>query len=143
MISELNRDNCWSLSYENDGSMLVAYLSRTASSRQLKALIELSEEYGDVLRIYVTRDTALKVPGNTADITGTPTYLLVSNDKEQNRLLGEADTQRLKKFVAVYLGESTCRARSKTLKIRGSDRDVDQCVRRCDQKPGEKGRDKR
>lgn len=103
MISELNRENCWSLAHNNDGSALIAYLSRTTSSRQLKALIELSEEFSDVLRIYVTRDTALKVTGNTADITGTPTYVLVRNDKEQNRLLGEADAQRLKNFVAVYL----------------------------------------
>ncbi len=45
MISELNRENCCSLSHDSDDVVLIAYLSRTASSRQLKALIELSEEY--------------------------------------------------------------------------------------------------
>jgi len=110
MISELSRENCWSLSQNSDDVVLVAYLSRTASSRQLKALIELSDEFSDLLRIYVTRDAGLKVSGNGANITGTPTYLLVRNNREQNRLLGEADAQRLKKFVAVYLEGPACAA---------------------------------
>lgn len=142
MITELNRENCWSLADNSDGSVLVAYLGRTTSSRQLKALIELSEEFRDVLRIYVTRDTALKVPGNSADITGTPTYLLVAHDREQNRLLGEADAQRLKKFVALHLEESACRTRLGTLGISGLKSPVDECAHGCGHKPEEQGTSK-
>jgi len=136
MISELSRENCWSLSHDSDDVVLVAYLSRTASSRQLKALIELSDEFSDLLRIYVTRDAGLKVSGNGAQITGTPTYLLVCNDREQNRLLGEADAQRLKKFVAVYLDGPACAAQDDTdgLRSKGGEPSVsagspDRCAR--------------
>jgi|GEM_PF-1166994 len=136
MISELNRENCWSLSLNSDDAVLVAYLSRTASSRQLKALIELSDEFSDLLRIYVTRDAGLKVSGNGAHITGTPTYLLVRNDHEQNRLLGEADVQSLKKFVASYLEGPVCAAQDDTdgLRSKGGETSVsagapDRCAR--------------
>jgi hypothetical protein len=120
MISELNSENCWSIAHNSDDVALVAYLSRTASSRELKSLIELSDEFSDLLRIYVTRDAGLKVSGNGANITGTPTYLLVRNDREQNRLLGEADAQQLKKFVQLYLEalESRARVSSQMMQLR-------------------------
>jgi hypothetical protein len=118
MIIELNRENCWSIAHDSDDAVLVAYLSRTASSRELKALIELSEEFSDLLTIYVTRDMALKVSGNGEHITGTPTYLLVCNDLEENRLLGEADVQRLKKFVSLYLQGPACTAQDDSDKLR-------------------------
>ena len=142
MISELNRENCWSLAHHKNESVLVAYLCRTAASCQLKALIELSEEFGDVLRIYVTYDTALQVFGNAAGITGTPTYLLICNEKEQSRLLGEADAQRLKKFVAVHLEGSASRVRDDSYSTpfgmrepRGSESAADRFARECSHNP--------
>jgi hypothetical protein len=143
MITELNCENCWSLAHHKDESVLVAYLSRTASSKQLKALIELSGESGDVLRIYVTHDLALQVSSNAAEITGTPTYLLIRNAKEQRRLLGEADAQRLKKFVAEHIEGSASRVRDDSygtrlgmLELCGSESAADRFARECGHEPG-------
>ncbi len=109
MITELSREHCWSLRQQDSGPVLVAYLNQTTYSRQLKALIELSDACRDDVRIYVTRDTGLKVISSAADITGTPTYILVCNGAEQDRLLGESDALRLHNFVSRHLGKAAAR----------------------------------
>ena len=105
MISELSGENCGLLRQNGGAPVLVAYLNQNAYSRQLKALIELSDYFTDKLKIYVTRDVGLRASAGTK-ITGTPTYLLLRNDLEQDRLLGEADAKRLKKFVSLHLSQS-------------------------------------
>jgi hypothetical protein len=106
MITELNREQCLMLRRPDGAPALLAYLNQTTYSRQLKSLIELSEKLRGVLAIYVTRDTGLKVSDSGADITGTPTYVLLCNGAEQGRLLGESDADRLQHFVGQYLGAS-------------------------------------
>lgn len=106
MISELSSKNCGDLRHTSGGPVLVAYLNQTAYSRQLKALIELSDTFNDLLKIYVTRDTSLKASVGVADINGTPTFLLLQNDSERDRLLGESDAKRLKNFVELNLASS-------------------------------------
>lgn len=101
MIDELSPEHCWSLRQHDHCPVLIAYLNQTTYSRQLKALIELSEVFRDELKIYVTRDTRLKVAGDSADITGTPTYILVQDGAERDRMLGESDAERLKNFVGI------------------------------------------
>jgi len=103
MISELSREHCWALRQHDRCPALVAYLNKITYSSQLKSLIELSEACRDALRIYVTRDITLKVISGGAEIQGTPTYLLVLNGAEQDRLLGESDALRLKHFAAPYI----------------------------------------
>jgi hypothetical protein len=141
MISELNSENCWSFAHQKDESVLVAYLSHTASSLQLKTLIELSGEFVDVLSIYVTRDMSLQVIGNAGEITGTPTYLLIRNQKEQNRLLGEADVHQLKKFVGMNrdgrLRHGSHTTRFGMRECRSSESLADRFARECDHKPVE------
>ena len=106
MITELSRENCWSLRQNESSPVLVACLNQTTYRRQLKALIELSEAFNEGLKIYITRDATLNVFINVADITGTPTYILLWNGVEQGRLLGEADAERLKNFVGLHLEAS-------------------------------------
>ena len=98
MIRELVRADCGILGH-NSGTALIAYLNHTAYSRQLKTLIEIADAFSDLLKIYVARDIALKASVNAADITGTPTYLLLQDDLEQGRMLGEADAKRLTEFI--------------------------------------------
>jgi len=99
MIIEIGVDNCEKLS-QKFGAVLVAYLSYNgAYKNQLKNLIEVSELFGDSLKIYVTRELSLKAAGNGPGIAGTPTFLLLMDGVEASRLLGEADRGRLVKFI--------------------------------------------
>jgi hypothetical protein len=98
MIRELGSADCGMLGH-NSGPALIAYLNHTAYSRQLKTLIEIADAFSDLLKIYVARDIALKALAGAVDIKGTPTYLLIDNDLEQGRLLGEADAKRLAEFI--------------------------------------------
>lgn len=136
MISELKNENCWSLASNSNDAVLVAYLSRAASGIQLKALIELSDKISGSLRMYFTCDKALRVSANGARITGTPTYLLIHNGRELSRLLGEADAQRLKDFVALYLPGPVCAAQDKSERMECGVQDIpgdgpapDRCMR--------------
>ncbi len=110
MIIELSREHCWSLRQHDRCPALVAYLNKITYSRQLKSLIELSEAFSDDLKIYVTRDTSLKVISSGSAIQGTPTYILVINGAEQDRLLGESDALRLKHFVGPHIEQATGRS---------------------------------
>jgi hypothetical protein len=99
MIIEIGVDNSEKLS-QKSGAVLVAYLNYNGTyKKQLKTLIEVSEIFSDSLKIYVTRETSLKAGGNVPAIAGTPTFMLLMDGEEESRLLGEADTGRLIKFI--------------------------------------------
>jgi hypothetical protein len=99
MIIEIGVENGERLS-QKSGAVLVAYLSYNGTyKKQLKTLIEVSEIFSDSLKIYVTRETSLKAAGNAPAIAGTPTFLLLMDGSEESRILGEADKDRLIKFI--------------------------------------------
>jgi hypothetical protein len=99
MIIEIGVDNCEKLR-QKAGAVLVAYLNYNGTyKKQLKTLIEVSEIFSDSLKIYVTREMSLKTGANAPAIAGTPTFMLLMDGEEESRLLGEADTGRLIKFI--------------------------------------------
>jgi hypothetical protein len=100
MIVEIGEDNCEKLS-QKSGAVLVAYLSYNGTyKKQLKTLIEVSELFSEVLKIYVTREMSFTAGGGAAPaIAGTPTFMLLMDGEEEARLLGETDKGRLIKFI--------------------------------------------
>jgi hypothetical protein len=102
---EIGVDNCEKLS-QKSGAVLVAYLSYNGTyKKQLKTLIEVSELFRELLKIYVTRETSFKAGGTAPAIAGTPTFMFLMDGEEESRLLGEADKGRLIKFIQTNVPE--------------------------------------
>ena len=112
------------------GASLVACLNRmSAYIEQLKALIELSSRFAGVLTIYIIADGSLKKlkigDSCEARILGTPTFLLLHNGSEQARLLGEANAEKLTRFLHNYqIAGSSAQKISGTLQCWPSDQQL-------------------
>lgn len=103
MIRHVDNNNPQEL-WEIWGTALVVCLSHTNEyKRQLKNIIEISNLFAGTLEIFIIITGPSKnlmfVGGNEVRVYGTPTFLLLHNGKEQARFLGEADAERIERFL--------------------------------------------
>lgn len=85
---------------DSGGFFLVAFLKRNDRYRsQSKMIDDASREHGDALRCYLFDADYLDTAMQRFQVKGTPTYLLFSQGREVDRLIGEPDRETLDEFI--------------------------------------------
>jgi len=86
---------------QSDGApLLVAFLKHNERFRgQYRALDEASDRFGDRLRCFLYDTDYLDMALNRFLVKGTPTFLLFSDGREVDRLIGESDRETLEDFI--------------------------------------------
>ncbi len=80
---------------------LVAFLKRNERfRRQFRALDEASERHADRLRCFLYDTDYLDTAMQRFMVKGTPTFLLFSEGREVDRLIGESDRETLDEFIS-------------------------------------------
>lgn len=84
---------------------LVAFLRRNERFRaQSRALEEASRRHGDILNCYLYSHDYLDNAMQRFMIKGTPTFLIFSDGREVDRLIGDSDPEALDEFIRSSLG---------------------------------------
>ncbi|MDD3311888.1 thioredoxin family protein [Pseudodesulfovibrio sp.] len=84
----------------DDVPLLVAFLKRNERFRgQYSALDEASVRFGARLRCFLYDTDYLDMELNRFQVKGTPTFLLFSDGREVDRLIGESDRETLEDFI--------------------------------------------
>lgn len=85
---------------------LVAFLRRNERFRaQAEALDGASRDHADVLPCYLFDADYLDTAMARYKVKGTPTFLLFSEGREVDRLIGETDRETLDDFIRKAIGE--------------------------------------
>ncbi|MEF2229564.1 MAG: thioredoxin family protein [Pseudodesulfovibrio sp.] len=80
--------------------LLVAFLKRNERFRsQYQALDEATGRFSGRLRCFLYDTDYLDVALNRFMVKGTPTFLLFSDGREVDRLIGESDRATLEEFI--------------------------------------------
>lgn len=84
---------------------LVAFLRRNERFRaQSRALDEASRRHADSLRCYLYAQDYLDTAMQRFMVKGTPTFLIFSDGREVDRLIGDSDQETLDEFISGSLG---------------------------------------
>lgn len=84
---------------------LVAFLKRNEKFKcQSKALDDASKAYEDKVQCYLYNSDYLDTAMQRFMVKGTPTFLLFSEGRELDRLIGESDRNTLDEFIRNSLG---------------------------------------
>ena len=85
---------------------LVAFLKRNERFRhQWQVLDEASARHADRLRCYLYDTDYLETAMQRFMVKGTPTFLLFSDGREVDRLIGESDGEALDDFIRDAMGD--------------------------------------
>jgi hypothetical protein len=86
--------------------VLVAWLRNEADfSEQKEDLKDLSEDL-TAIKVYLAGEEGGEFVKKQLRILGTPTYLILEQGKERDRMLGKTDKEALRNFVVNTLGLS-------------------------------------
>jgi hypothetical protein len=86
--------------HESDTQVLLACIHpNTAIKSQLDVLEHVSKAFGQRLKVCLLCEEIPAVFGDTYGIEGTPTYLMISQNKVVDRLLGQVDLRTLTGFI--------------------------------------------
>ncbi|MFH2130768.1 MAG: thioredoxin family protein [bacterium] len=66
---------------------------------QMSEIDKIQSEYGRFLKVCLLEEDFLSVFMERYQVKGTPTFLIFSSGKEQERLLGRVDHQDLARFI--------------------------------------------
>ena len=84
---------------------LVAFLRRNERFRaQSRALDEASKQHVKSLRCYLYAQDYLDTAMQRFMIKGTPTFLIFSDGREVDRLIGDSDPETLDEFISSSIG---------------------------------------
>lgn len=84
---------------------LVAFLRRNERFRaQSRALDEASRHHADSLKCYLYAQDYLDTAMQRFMIRGTPTFLIFSDGREVDRLIGDSDQETLNEFILSCIG---------------------------------------
>jgi thioredoxin-like negative regulator of GroEL len=90
--------------YSSHEPLLVAFLKRNARfSGQSKVLDDTSREYRDRVNCYLYDADYLDTAMERFKVEGTPTFLLFSDGREVDRLMGESDRDSLDDFIRAVI----------------------------------------
>jgi len=100
MITKIRLDNITHELLRETCPVLLACVYPGESWKDLiHTLDELSERYDRSLKVCVLHQNSIKAFCETYGIDGTPTFLIMKEGREQDRLLGEVDRSALESFV--------------------------------------------
>ena len=84
---------------------LVAFLKRNEKfSHQSKALDDTSKHFNDTVQCYLYNSDYLDTAMQRFMVKGTPTFLMFSEGREVDRLIGESDSETLDEFIRNSIG---------------------------------------
>jgi hypothetical protein len=96
--------------------VLLAYIhTGTGFISQLSLLNEVSEKYGDGLRICVVRDDDREAVQSNLAIHGSPFFVAYYQGEEKGRILGEANWEKLKNLLTPLLTHNFSETRANIL----------------------------
>ncbi|QJB54988.1 thioredoxin family protein [Pseudodesulfovibrio sp. zrk46] len=88
----------------NREPFVVAFLKKNERFRnQSQALDEVSRHYDGKIRCYLYDTDYLDTAMDRFMVKGTPTFLLFSEGKEVDRLIGESDQETLDEFIGNFM----------------------------------------
>ena len=79
--------------------LLTCIHPNAATKPQIKMLEDVSQAFGQSLKICLLCEEIPALFGNIYGIEGTPTYLMVSRNKVVDRLLGQVEPKILIEFI--------------------------------------------
>ena len=79
--------------------LLACIHPNAATASQLEMLEDVSKAFGQRLKVCVLCEELSACRENRYGIEGTPTYLMISRSRVIDRLLGQVDLTRLKRFI--------------------------------------------
>ncbi|MBF0121146.1 MAG: thioredoxin family protein [Desulfobacterales bacterium] len=103
MLIKLNFDNIDELFIEQKPILLVCLQHDRANKKDLEILEKISETFSESIKICIASLDSMKAVIEAYDVKGTPTFLLLKDGKEHNRILGEVDSNLLTKAILSLL----------------------------------------
>lgn len=73
--------------------------------KRKEAINSISKIFGDALKVCVLKEDFIGVFKEKYNIYGTPTFLVFFGGEEKDRMLGQADQETLKSFIAHALSD--------------------------------------
>lgn len=108
MISKLTFDDIDSHIMQSDRTVLIGCLHRGDGYQEQKKIVEETAAlFARTLNFYIATGDVLQTIMNIFDVRGTPTYLIIDKGNEIDRLLGQANTERLAAFIKHTVSERT------------------------------------
>ena len=83
--------------------LLLCMPHNKAFSKQLEVIEAIAEKYQDALKVGVLAEESIELFKKNLSIIGSPTFLLLAEGKEENRILGIIDEKSLIDIIDKYL----------------------------------------